>query len=80
MGGNWKLNPTTIEASLALSKGLAELTKDVTDVDVLIFPPTTVLYPVQLSLANSAVKVISLSNIITTFSDFNLHYRSFPIT
>lgn len=59
MGGNWKLNPTTLEAATKLTKDLASLTKDITTVDTIIFPPFPLLAPVhtQVSTAHSKIQV-----------------------
>jgi triosephosphate isomerase len=57
MGGNWKLNPTTVSDSVALAAGLAKLCSDVKDVDILIFPPTTVLFPVKEALKGTNIMV-----------------------
>ena len=55
MAGNWKMN-NDIEESLKLVKSLKDSPLN-SDVDVLICPPFTSLYPVILELKNSSIKV-----------------------
>lgn len=58
IGGNWKLNPTSIEAATKLAADLVALTKDsAKDVDVVIFPPYPLLPLVHPHLKNSNVKL-----------------------
>lgn len=55
MGGNWKLNPTTIEAAVKLTKELVSATSDITTVDTAIFPPFPLLPLVQPHLHGSRI-------------------------
>jgi triosephosphate isomerase len=55
MGGNWKLNPITISEANSLATGLVELTKDVSTVDAIIFPPMPFVHPVGEKLAGSNI-------------------------
>lgn len=57
MGGNWKLNPTTVKDSTSLAADLAKLVADVTDVDVAVFPPQPFLVPVYDQIKGSNVKL-----------------------
>jgi triosephosphate isomerase len=57
MGGNWKLNPTTLEAANNLAKSVAALTKDVKNVDTVIFPPFPLLQTVVANVQGSNIKV-----------------------
>jgi len=57
MGGNWKLNPKTLKDATKLASEMVTLTKDLTDVDVCLFPPHPFLAPVQSELENSNIKL-----------------------
>jgi len=57
MGGNWKLNPTTISAATSLASNLASLVKDIDSVDTIIFPPFPLLGPVHAKISGSNVKL-----------------------
>jgi len=57
MGGNWKLNPTTISDATDLITGLVEKTKGITTVDTVVFPPMPFIYPVGEKLAGSNIKL-----------------------
>ena len=46
MGGNWKLNPKTVKEATSLATETAKLTKGVTSVDIVVFPPHPFLVPV----------------------------------
>jgi len=56
IAGNWKMYKTCEEAVETAAK-VAELTADVTEVDIMIAPPFTALSPVSTALATSAVSV-----------------------
>lgn len=57
MGGNWKLNPTTLDAAVKLTKDLVSATSDITSVDTVIFPPFPLLSLVQQHLQGSRVQL-----------------------
>lgn len=57
MGGNWKLNPTTVAESTALASGLADLTKDSTGVEIIVFPPAPFMGPVVDKIKGSNVQL-----------------------
>ncbi len=57
MGGNWKLNPTTVEAANNLATGVANLVKDIDTVDAVVFPPFPLLGLVKSKIAGTNVKV-----------------------
>lgn len=57
MGGNWKLNPTTIDGAKKLATELVGLNTDVKDVDVVIFPPFPLLPLIQPALKGTNIKV-----------------------
>lgn len=57
MGGNWKLNPTKVDAALTLATETAKLTKGVTDVDIVIFPPHPFLFPVYSKIEATNVQL-----------------------
>ena len=67
MGGNWKLNPTTITDATNLASELVRLSSDARDVDVVVFPPFPLLPFVREKLKDSSIKVI-LSEYITLIS------------
>jgi triosephosphate isomerase len=56
MAGNWKMNKTILEAT-NFTKALKNSTNDVTDVDILIFPPFTALYAVNNEIKNSNINM-----------------------
>jgi len=56
IAGNWKMYKTCAEA-VAAARLLAELFAGITDVDVMIAPPFTALFPVAEAIGNSAVMV-----------------------
>ena len=64
MGGNWKLNPTTLVAATTLASELATVTKDISTVDTIIFPPFPLLSAVYPMIEGSRVKVYSYSLLI----------------
>lgn len=55
IAGNWKMNTTRADA-VALAKAVAEGTKDVSDVEVAVFPPALYVDAVRTTLAGSNVK------------------------
>ncbi|KAJ1417428.1 Triosephosphate isomerase [Ochromonadaceae sp. CCMP2298] len=55
MGGNWKLNPTNRADCVTLAKGVADLTKGVTDVNIVVFPPHPFLTTVYDQIKDSTV-------------------------
>lgn len=57
MGGNWKLNPTTLEAATKLAKDLASITKDIHSVDTVIFPPFPLIPTVHHTMQDSRISV-----------------------
>jgi len=57
MGGNWKLNPKSVQESINLATEVAKLTKGVSDVDVVLFPPHPFLVPVFTKIEASNVKL-----------------------
>lgn len=57
MGGNWKLNPTTLDAAVTLSRELRSLTKDISTVDAVIFPPFPLISNVHSELSGSSLHV-----------------------
>ena len=57
MGGNWKLNPTTVASAVSLATEVAKLTKGVVDVDVCVFPPHPFLVPVFSKIEATNVKL-----------------------
>jgi triosephosphate isomerase len=57
MGGNWKLNPTTVQGAQELSAGLAKLIGQSNEVDAIFFPPFPLLPLVKKELMNSRVHV-----------------------
>ena len=57
MGGNWKLNPTTVASAVSLATEVAKLTKGVTDVDICVFPPHPFLVPVYSKIEATNVKL-----------------------
>ena len=46
MGGNWKLNPLSVNAATGLATEFAKQVKGNNEVDVVIFPPHPFLFPV----------------------------------
>ena len=57
MGGNWKLNPTTVAGAVNLATEVAKLTVGVTDVDIAVFPPHPFLVPVYSKIEATNVKL-----------------------
>lgn len=57
MGGNWKLNPTTITDATNLASELVRLSSDARDVDVVVFPPFPLLPFVREKLKDSSIKL-----------------------
>lgn len=57
MGGNWKLNPTTISASTSLVTDLSKLIADINSVDTVIFPPFPLLPIIQPKLKGTNIKL-----------------------
>ena len=57
MGGNWKLNPTTVDAAIKLTKDLVSATSDISTVDTAIFPPFPLLPLVQQHLQGSRIQL-----------------------
>lgn len=59
MGGNWKLNPTTVNSAIVLAEEVAKLTAGVAgvSVDVVVYPPHPFLYPVNSKIGSSGVKL-----------------------
>ena len=57
MGGNWKLNPTSVAGAVNLATEVAKLTVGVTDVDIAIFPPHPFLVPVYSKIEATNVKL-----------------------
>jgi triosephosphate isomerase len=57
MGGNWKLNPKSVQESINLATDVAKLTKGVTSVDIALFPPHPFLVPVFTKVEASNVKL-----------------------
>lgn len=57
MAGNWKLNPKSVQEAISLASDLAKRAQGVTDVDIAVFPPICMLYPVQQSIANTNIKL-----------------------
>jgi triosephosphate isomerase (TIM) len=58
VAGNWKLNPTSAEAALALGRGVAAAAEACQDrVEVAVFPPTVWLRSVALELGGGSVQV-----------------------
>eukprot|EP00981_Chlorochromonas_danica_P008286 scaffold2089_cov189-Ochromonas_danica.AAC.5 len=57
IGGNWKLNPTTVKAAETLVKDLTHLVKDIHTVDTAIFPPFPLLPTVKAQLGGSNIKL-----------------------
>lgn len=57
MGGNWKLNPTTVAAATSLVTELSGLVKDITTVDTVIFPPFPLINIVKSKLEGSRIRV-----------------------
>eukprot|EP00607_Mallomonas_marina_P002408 CAMPEP_0182428984 /NCGR_PEP_ID=MMETSP1167-20130531/25288_1 /TAXON_ID=2988 /ORGANISM="Mallomonas Sp, Strain CCMP3275" /LENGTH=289 /DNA_ID=CAMNT_0024612259 /DNA_START=28 /DNA_END=897 /DNA_ORIENTATION=+ len=57
MGGNWKMNPLTLDKATSLASEVAKLTKDFGDVDVAIFPPSCFLTPVNAEIKSSSVNL-----------------------
>lgn len=58
MGGNWKLNPTTVSDATTLASGLVDLVGNgVDNVDVVVFPPMPFLYPVQEKIKDSSISL-----------------------
>jgi triosephosphate isomerase len=62
MGGNWKLNPTSIESAKKLAGDLVSMNQNSKDVDVVIFPPFTLLPLINPMVQGSKIKVYILSN------------------
>ncbi|MDD4601558.1 Triosephosphate isomerase [bioreactor metagenome] len=54
IAGNWKMHKNIGEA-VALVRELAELTADVKEVDMVVCPPFTALYPVSEELKNTGI-------------------------
>lgn len=57
MGGNWKLNPTTLASSEALVAGLVSGINDASNVDTVIFPPFPLMQTVKSKLHGSKIAV-----------------------
>lgn len=57
MGGNWKLNPKSVQESITLATDVAKQTVGVNDVDVVLFPPHPFLVPVFTKVEGSNVKL-----------------------
>jgi len=57
MGGNWKLNPTTLETATKLAKDLVSLTESIATVDTVIFPPFPLLSSVHDHIKSSGIKL-----------------------
>jgi len=57
MAGNWKMNPSSLSESVALAKGVGEVSYNADEVEVVVIPPQTFLVPVMDALQNSAVEV-----------------------
>lgn len=55
-GGNWKLNPTTLSDAVNLATGVASATKDISGVEVAVFPPMPFLTAVGDKVKGSNVK------------------------
>jgi len=55
MGGNWKLNPPSVSKAKYLSGEVARLTKEISTVDVVVFPPLPFLVPVYESIHDSKI-------------------------
>jgi triosephosphate isomerase len=56
IAGNWKMN-TTRATGVELAKSLADGCRDLTQVDVLVFPPFPYLIPIREAVAGSSVQV-----------------------
>lgn len=54
VAGNWKMN-TTLAESISLAHGIAETTRGVDDVTVVVFPPATHLVVVSVALKGTLV-------------------------
>lgn len=57
MGGNWKLNPTSVKGAESLAADLASSLRPFPTVDSVIFPPFPLLPAVQAKLKDSGIKV-----------------------
>lgn len=57
MGGNWKMNPTTVKTAEELASGLASTIGSVSTVDAILFPPFPLLPTVHKQLANTHIKL-----------------------
>jgi len=57
MGGNYKLNPSKVADAVKLATETASLCRDVTDVDIAIFPPMPFLAPVFAKIEATNVKM-----------------------
>ncbi len=57
MGGNWKLNPTTVSGAEDLANGLAKSIGTVATVDSIIFPPFPLIPTVRTQIAQSKIAV-----------------------
>lgn len=55
MGGNWKLNPTSIGEATNLASDLVAATKGITTVDSVIFPPMPFIYPIGEKISGSNI-------------------------
>lgn len=56
IAGNWKMHKTVSEAT-ALVQDLCKLTNDIKDVEVVLCPTFTALYPVRMALCEDAIKI-----------------------
>lgn len=57
MGGNWKLNPTTVKSAETLASEVSRAVKDIHSVGTVVFPPFPLLPIVKAKLHGSNVMV-----------------------
>jgi triosephosphate isomerase len=57
MGGNWKLNPTTLVAAEDLTGGLVKTINSISNVDSIIFPPFPLISSVRKHIGQSRIAV-----------------------
>jgi triosephosphate isomerase len=60
MGGNWKLNPTTVEDAKTLTDGIIQHVQKSDYSDVVIFPPYPLLPAVAEKLKDTRISVGAL--------------------